>query len=143
MITIDASIVIGLLLEGGPSDVWQALVEDDGMVPATFYAEIAQAILRAERRNRIAGNQVTRIVETVNAMPLSIHFPSVALTIALARKHSLSAYDATYLAVAMETDLLLATLDEQLASAAKAEKRLWTAQRRRPESGVSYLIESR
>ncbi len=142
MIAIDASIVIGLLLEGGPPEVWQALVEDDGLVPATFYAEIIQAILRAARRNRITASQVARTVETVNAMPLSIHFPSVALTVALARKHSLSAYDATYLAVAIESDLVLATLDEKLASAAKAEKRLWTAQRRRPGSSVSYLIEA-
>jgi predicted nucleic acid-binding protein len=112
-------------------------------VPATFYVEIAQAILRAERRKRITGDQVMRVVETVNEMPLAVHVPSVGLTIALARKYTLSAYDATYLAVAIETDLSLATLDGRLAAAAKSEKRLWMASRHRLGSDVSYLIETR
>jgi len=142
MIAIDASIVIWLLLENGPPEVWEALVEYDGVVPATFYSEIAQAILRAERLKRITSGQVTRVVETVNGMPLSIHVPSLGLTIELARKHSLSAYDAAYLAVAIERNLALATLDGRLAAAAKAEKRLWTSARRKPGSGVSYLIET-
>ena len=141
MIAIDASIAIGLLLEDGPAEVWQALVEDNGMVPPTFYVDIAQAILRAERRKRITSDQVMRVVETVKEVPLSLHVPSVSLTIALARKYSLSAYDATYLALAVETELELATLDERLAAAARSEKRLWTASRRRSGRAVSYLVE--
>ena len=40
----------------------------------------------------------------------------------LAFKHGLTTYDATYLALALAEGLPLATLDRQLAAAARAEK---------------------
>jgi predicted nucleic acid-binding protein len=50
-----------------------------------------------------------------------------ASEIALAIKYGLSAYDAAYLALAVSSGTLLATLDEKLASAAASEKRWFTA----------------
>jgi predicted nucleic acid-binding protein len=42
--------------------------------------------------------------------------------IALAERHGLSGYDASYLALAVAEKLSLATLDKKLAAAARAEK---------------------
>ena len=44
------------------------------------------------------------------------------LVLALAERHGLSGYDASYLALALSQNLPLATLDNRLASAARAQE---------------------
>jgi predicted nucleic acid-binding protein len=71
-------------------------------------------------------------------LKITIETASLPSMIALASAHALSSYDAGYLAIAKSRRVQLATLDAQLARAAKAEGRLWT-----PPPGGAAATEKR
>jgi predicted nucleic acid-binding protein len=82
-------------------------------------------LLSAQRRKRIDTSQFVRILEAVDSLPVTLQ---PALTprqrgdlFDLARKHQLTAYDAAYLELALRLDLPLATVDDRLMRAARAE----------------------
>ena len=58
---------------------------------------------------------ISRLAITVDSSPNEIQ------VLTLARRHRLTVYDAAYLELALREGLPLATLDEALASAARAE----------------------
>jgi predicted nucleic acid-binding protein len=63
-----------------------------------------------------------QFLRDLNAFRIDVQFPQDELrVIELARKHSLSIYDAAYLALAMREHLPLSTLDQRLESAARVE----------------------
>ena len=92
-------------------------------VPALWWYEISNALTMAERRHRLAESESRRIVELYSTLPiktdaeLSLHV--VQRLQALAREHSLSAYDAAYLELAERRNVGLATLDRRLVTAAR------------------------
>jgi predicted nucleic acid-binding protein len=79
-------------------------------------------LLVAERRNRLNQSGSTRFLELLSALPIKIeHFSqqrSFDSVINLAREQNLSSYNATYLDLAIQTGLKLATLDQSLRNAA-------------------------
>jgi predicted nucleic acid-binding protein len=85
--------------------------------------EVANALLIAERRNCIVLAKVTALLQKIAALPIAVLTidPARAFDhiLPVARQHSLSGYDATYLDLALRQGLPLATLDEQLRRAAK------------------------
>jgi len=91
--------------------------------PLWFY-EVTNVLIVAERRRRLTQAQSTKFLEMLQALPVDISdapleqvFSEVA---ALARQHTLSAYDAAYLRIAVEEGLPLASLDSALKKAAAA-----------------------
>lgn len=94
------------------------------IVPSLWALEITNALLVGERRHRLTASAIAQFLELLNGLPIDID-PQTALrafstTLQLARDHNLSAYDATYLELAMREGLTLATLDTQLKSAARS-----------------------
>ena len=85
---------------------------------------MANALLVAERRNRIAPRDSDRVAEFIVTLRIHVddetHAHALGATMALAREYALTAYDATYLELAMRLDLPLATADKALAEAARA-----------------------
>ena len=76
----------------------------------------------AERRGRIVAGEAVAGMGRLRRLPLEdAGAGSDGAVFALAMAHKLSAYDAAYLSLAQERSLPLATLDQKLAGAAKAE----------------------
>jgi len=92
-------------------------------VPALWFTEIANAIAVAERRGRIQRAEIARIAGLISSIAVSVDHilmvqPWMTNIISLSRRTNLSAYDATYLELAMRLGLPLATTDRALRFAA-------------------------
>lgn len=99
------------------------LVEDGGaVVPAHFAVELANMLLTAERKKRIAPAGLRDHMALLGKIRLKTDPETGAQAgerIAdLARSEALTVYAAAYLELALRLGLPLATLDSQLASAA-------------------------
>jgi len=104
------------------SHAWLVIHEDNGLVPAHWWFEVRNTMLMGERRGRstelntrFALDRLSRM--TIRHMPV----PPDADVLVLARRHRLTFYDAVYLELAQREGLALATLDNELAKAARAE----------------------
>ena len=102
----------------------ESLVEDSAFVPALWPVETGNVLLMATRRGRITKDDWRQIRESLQALPINIDPVSPdrvwGAVLDLADSHRISAYDATYLELALRLRLPLATLDRKLASAAQA-----------------------
>jgi len=124
-VIVDAGVAVELAV-GERTDVpalWEAWLARDRMLlaPAVPWTDVGHALLRhagrsaAEAARRIGRLQAAGI-ETVDRGP-----DGVRMALDLAQRHRLTVHDATYLFLAMDVDGELATLDRDLARAARAE----------------------
>ena len=85
--------------------------------------EVTNALLDAERRGRVNAAQQAEFLERLRQLPIHIeHRPAVWLgqqILPLARVHRLTAYDAAYLELASREGMPLATMDDDLKTAAR------------------------
>ena len=97
---------------------------DDGPAhtPMLWWFEVRNALLVAERRGRLAETAVSRFLGILAGMDITVAVPDDdAVAFRLVRRHRLSFYDASYLALAVRLGCPLATLDVPLSRAAQAE----------------------
>ena len=126
-IVIDASLAVAWCLrdeEGSArADVTMArLSAETGVVPDIFWHEMRNVLVVAERRGRVEPEAVERHLHRLRILPLvTDHDQDDGRTVALARRHALSAYDAAYLETAKRRSATIATLDAKLVTAAVAE----------------------
>jgi len=95
-------------------------------VPALWLWETANVLVHAERRGRISPAAIRTYLGLLEGLPISIDQPSTAASawhdsLALARSHRLTSYDAAYLELALRRGLPLATCDKALQAAARLE----------------------
>ena len=87
-------------------------------------SKVVNVLLGAERRGYISEADSVRFISLLSQLPIQVQYegPGKGMKdlLALARAHSLSSYDASYLDLAMKSGLPLATLDKKLRLAAKA-----------------------
>ena len=122
----DASIIIAWLLddEDDPrADMAVNEIEaDGGIVPWLWHMETRNTLLIAERRGRIASDDVEERLADLRELPVETDTqPDLQSAFELARTHGLTMYDAMYLELAKREDATLATLDRALRRAAVAE----------------------
>lgn len=101
--------------------VLERVVAEGAVVPALFPAEVANVLVQAERRKRIAPALADRVLGILSGLPIEVEAPLRAPggAVALARTHGLTVYDAMYLETAIRRALPLATLDGDLQRAAR------------------------
>jgi predicted nucleic acid-binding protein len=101
--------------------VLERVVAEGAVVPALFPAEVANVLVQAERRKRIAAALADRVLGILSGLPIEVEAPLRAPqgAVALARAHRLTIYDAMYLETAIRRALPLATLDGDLRRAAR------------------------
>jgi predicted nucleic acid-binding protein len=101
-----------------------SLTTTPAVVPTLWPLEVANALVVGERRKRTTEAKATKFLTLLKSLPITADDETGARawqeTMHLARSHSLSAYDAAYLELALRRGLALATLDEQLKTAATA-----------------------
>ena len=103
--------------------VLKSLESAEALAPAVWPLEAGNALMTAEHRGRLTGSGTVRFLEMLGALPIRVEQESPARMfgeiVSLAREHSLSTYDASYMDIAMRHGLPLATRDERLVKAAK------------------------
>lgn len=126
-LVLDASVTLAWCFDdeddGYADSVLGFLKDHVAAVPALWFSEIANAIAVAERRGRVRRAEIARVVDLISSIAISVDHtltmqPWMMSVISLARRTNLSAYDATYLELAMRLGLPLATTDRALRLAA-------------------------
>lgn len=98
------------------------LRQHEARVPALWWFEVRNTLLINERRGRLTESDTLIFLGGLAALGILIdHAPDEAAVLALARRHRLTAYDASYLELARRECIGLATLDSRLAAAARIE----------------------
>ena len=129
---LDASVAMcWLLLDGKPAGRAYALkvlaamqqAETRALVPVTWGLEVSNVIAKAEAKGLVTEVQSEAFLEMLVAMDIgadsATFSKALSDTLQIARRYRLSAYDASYLELAMREGLPLATLDEDLQNAAR------------------------
>lgn len=126
-LVLDPSVVAGWYIgdESSPytSAALATVASEGALVPSLWPYEVANMFLMAERRGRMSTDDVSLAVQTLAAMPIDVRpaVPTGAMLglTRIARDHRLSAYDASYLELAVRTRSSIATLDLALRRAAE------------------------
>lgn len=124
-LVLDASLALQWFLEDETDRryslaVLASLSEKRAVVPILWYYEVGNGLLMAYRRKRITLDQIDGFLTRLQALPIDAgqQTPAEVLELpALARAHGLTNYDAAYLALAMRSNLPLATTDVDLRKA--------------------------
>ena len=105
-----------------PPAALTALEASAGLVPVLWHYEMRNVLLVAHRRKRISAEAMAERVAALSDLPVETdHEPDLAAALALAGRHGLSCYDGLYLELACRRRAALATLDDRLLGAARAE----------------------
>ena len=123
---IDASVVIAWAFKEQHATAERALARiqaEEAIVPALWCYELRNVLVLGERQGRLTERQTARFLRDLSLLTITIDAsPNEAQVLTLARRHRLTVYDAAYLELAGREALPLATLDEELATAAQAEQ---------------------
>lgn len=123
---LDASVTMSWILSEESSAAGlrlrDKLTTERAVVPALWTYEVANALLMAVGRGRLGAELLAESAAIIANLPIDLVEPGRDMTsvLDLAAQHGLSAYDAAYLHLALTSDVPLATVDERLASAARA-----------------------
>jgi predicted nucleic acid-binding protein len=102
--------------------VLDALEKGEALVPSVWSLEVANVLVIAERRGRLKVGESARFLELLQSLPIFVEEVSLpratGSVLSLARELDLSAYDASYLELAMRSGVPLATHDLALIQAA-------------------------
>lgn len=123
---LDCSIAISWCLVDEDDDYANAVLDlmpdATAFVPEIWSLEIANTLLVAERRNRMAVEQTQEAIDLLESLSISMDSltSSQALrrTLTLGKEQGLASYDAAYLELALRNSLPLATNDIRLLKAA-------------------------
>ncbi len=124
---VDNSVALAWCFEDEQTSEIMALLdrvtEAGAIAPQLWPIEALNGLLTAERRGRIDREVRHRLAGFLQELPIRIDdetaIRSWTTTAHLAERHRLTAYDATYLELAMRLGLPLATSDPALIAAAK------------------------
>ena len=103
--------------------VLDAIKVANAVVPVTWGLEVANVIAKAEAKALVTEARSGAFLELLEGLEIEVDpatfAHALADTLQLARRYKLSAYDASYLELALRSGMPLATLDEDLQKAAK------------------------
>jgi predicted nucleic acid-binding protein len=123
---LDASLALQWFLEDETDrkyslSVLASLAEKRALVPVLWCYEVGNGLLMACRRKRISLEQVDGFLTRLKTLPIDAAQQNSSEILALptlAYENGLTNYDAAYLAVALSSNLPLATADKDLRRAA-------------------------
>ncbi len=124
---LDSSVALAWCFEDEQTAATQALlqrvVEAGAVVPVLWPLEVLNGLATAERRRRVDRDTRLRLAGLLRDLPIRVDLDSAEAawgdTAALAERHQLTLYDASYLEAARRLTLPLGTVDKALRTAAK------------------------
>lgn len=124
LVVLDASFVLRYVLHTDaprPHPAGLALLRHcDLIVPALWNAEVASALVQAERLAAVPAQRIGAALATILALEPAVDAQpvDVARNLECARAHGLSAYDSLYIELALRRRAALATYDAAMIAAA-------------------------
>ena len=123
---LDCSVTAAWLLEdefvADAEQVLDSLLTSTAHVPSIWHLEIGNVLLKTLRRGRISTTAFQLLLKELEALPVVTDGETERLSfrdiLELARRYSLTTYDASYLELAARLNLPLSTLDKALVRAA-------------------------
>ena len=124
---VDCSIAISWFLEDESDSASDSLLEilaiGEAVVPAIWPFEFTNALMMAEKRQRIKPQDISLIMAEASKLPIRVEegpkMTGWQSLVALGREFSLTTYDAAYLEAALRLGIPLATKDVRLSRAAR------------------------
>ena len=126
-IVADASALVNYLLHSDNASEVRAVVEhpeNDVHVPALCDIEVAAALRKALLAKRIPEAHVPAVTDAYFDLPVTRHGHELLVPRILELRHTFTAYDAAYVALAEALDGELLTGDKALARAARTHVRV-------------------
>lgn len=128
-LVLDTSVTVARLYSSETThaiaDVFERVIAAGAWVPALWRLEVANVLEMGVRRGRTDAGFRDAALRDLGLLPIRVDSDTDAhawgATLLLAEKHRLTLYDAAYLELALRRRLPLATLDEELRTAAAAE----------------------
>lgn len=126
-LVVDASVALDWIFRSARSAsanrVLAVALEHGFVVPPIWPAEVANGLLAARRRGKLAPEELPGVLALFEELPVSVASSpgtaAIRILVDAGQSASLTAYDAAYLELALRTSGLLATHDEALRSAAE------------------------
>ena len=130
MIVLDTSATLAWSLDDeqdyGPRLLAEVTAVETAVVPVHWILEVANGLRMAVRRRRLAPDGPAQVLAHIREQPIIVDPETVARgwreIPALAETYGLTTYEAAYLELALRLDAPLATVDADLARAARAAK---------------------
>jgi predicted nucleic acid-binding protein len=127
-LVLDASVAISATLDEASADLARTILlraaEAGALVPNLWHLEVGQALLVAERQQRIDATRRQKAHRFLLGLPITVDGETSTRamrdTATLAAEQRLSLYDAAYLELSRRCELPLATFDANLRRAATA-----------------------
>ena len=125
---LDCSVAMAWCFSDEANEKTQALLdslahESCGYVPSIWLLEVSNVLLIGERKKRISQEDATRFFTLLWSLPINIDTAitqaSIHRILEIGRNHQMSAYDASYLELALRRAAPIATLDRKMRSVAK------------------------
>lgn len=120
---IDASVALANALPDEQSayaeSIFDRLSDEPALVPTLWIYEIISALRLAEVRNRITPEFSNQVVAQLKELHIECEHPDGLRTLEVARQTGLPVYDASYVALCLQHQLPLASLDRRLLQAAR------------------------
>jgi predicted nucleic acid-binding protein len=125
---LDGSVTLAWLFQDEQDPYADAIIAKlpnlEMRVPRPWHLEVANVLLVGERRKRCSQADTTQWLAYLARLPIVLdgetEMRAWSETVNLARQYGLSAYDASYLELALREGIPLATLDAPLKGAAQA-----------------------
>jgi predicted nucleic acid-binding protein len=118
-LVVDSSVIVAALIDTGPNGLWaeQAIEREELYAPELVRAEVMNILRRFERAKQITTPEANTAREDLMQLEIELlPFDPFSDRIWELR-HTVTSYDAWYVAIAENLAFPLATLDERLARA--------------------------
>jgi len=127
-LVLDCSVTMAWCFEDESDSLADAVLDSFGetevWVPSLWPIEVSNVLLVAERRGRLASTTSARFIELLDGLPILVdggtHERAFGSVLSTGREFGLSAYDASYVDLAVRLGASLATRDKRLRKACVA-----------------------
>ena len=130
MLVLDSSVILAWVLDDedhlGPDLLRRLTATEVAAVPCHWILEVTNGLLMAVKRRRLAADDPPKLLARIGSQPIRVDAETPmrgwSEIPALAARFELTTYDAAYLELAMRLGAPLATLDQDLARAARTAR---------------------
>lgn len=118
-LVVDASLVVASLLNAGRDGIWarQIILADDVSAPHHVLVEVSNVLRKRELAGEISGDVASIAHAELLAMAIDLHPYDLLGSRVWELRHTVTAYDAAYIALAEHLEAPLTTVDLRLTRA--------------------------